>query len=152
MVLLALTIPDEQQAAETVLHLWYSARIRPVDMQHIENLRPMIQMVCTKIADRRAGSLQGKTFTIGLSSIRVILKKEVWAALLESLHVPVGLSIEQAHAIRVAVAKAPQREDHLHRSHMFQKPEHRVCKDKFRTDGILVPFGCSRKEFTVPNP
>lgn len=152
MLFLALAVPNEQEAAESVLHLWYSALIRPIDMQHLESLRPLIEDVCTKIAGCNSGTLQAKTFTFGSWTLRVVLKKEAWIELLESLSVRKGLSTEQAHEIRVAVTKAPHRLDYRHRDLMFQLPEHRICKERFREDGILVPFSYSRGSFTIPNP
>lgn len=152
MLLLTLTTADDQAAAETVLHVWYSAFIRPIDFQRLESLRPLIEDVCHKIAGRGAGSLQAKTFTIGSCSLRVVLKKEQWTALLTYLGVPKGLTTKQAHSVRVAVTQAPHRVDFRHRELALQQPEHRVCKEKFREDAILVPFGHSREEFTTPNP
>lgn len=152
MLLLVLTISDEQEAAETVLHLWYSALIRPADMKHIDVLRPLIQDVCIKIADRKADLLQAKTFSFGSCSVRVALKKKAWTRLLQSLYVPIGLSMELADEIRVRITNAPQRQDYRHREYIYQQPEHRICKERFREHGIMVPFGCPRDEFTIPNP
>lgn len=152
MLLLALTISNEAEAAETVLHFWYSALVRPVDMQHLQSLRSLIEDVCLKIVDRKAGSLQAKTFTFGMSSIRIVLKKEAWTDLLNALSVPKGLSVQRAHNIRVAVTKAPSRIDFRHRDLMFKQPAHRICKERFREDGILVPFSFSREDFSIPNP
>lgn len=152
MLLLSLTIADEQEAIQTVLHVWYSAFIRPVDLQRIQALHPLIKDVCTKIASRGSGSLQAKTFTFGPSSLRVVLKKEHWKILLTFLCPPKGLTIEKARRGRLAVTMAPHRLDYLHRDLALQQPEHRICKERFREDGILLPFSQSRDDFTVPNP
>jgi hypothetical protein len=152
MLLLTLMIIDPVEAAETVVHFWYSALIRLIDFLRIQLLRPVIEGVCNKIADRRAGFLQSKTFTFGACSVRIVLTKEGWTALLAFLCVPAGLTTQRAHNIRIAVTMAPHRVDFRHRELMLQQPEHRICKERFREDGILVPFGYSRKEFTIPNP
>lgn len=152
MLLLVLTISDEQEAAETVIHVWYSALIRHADMKHVEVLRPLIQNVCDKIADRKSRSLQAKTFSFASCSVRVTLTKETWTILLASLYVPPDLSMKLADNIRLKITNPPQRKDYHHREYIFQPPEHRICKERFHEDGILVPFGFSRAEFTIPNP
>ena len=152
MLLLTLNITDEREAVETVLHVWYSAFIRPADYQRVQDLRSLIEDVCNKIAGRDSGSLQAKTFTFGLSSVRVVLTKEHWTSLLTFLCVPKGLTTSQARSVRLAVTVAPHRVDYRHRGLALQKPEHRICMEKFREDGVLLPFSQSRDDFTIPNP
>lgn len=152
MLLLTLSIDDEQEALQTVLHVWYSAFIRPADLRRIQALRPLIEDVCNKITKRSSGSLQAKTFAFGSSTIRIILKKEHWTALLTFLCVPKGLTTGEARRVRLAVTKAPRRLDYRHRNLALQQPEHRICKERFHEDGILLPFSQSRDDFTVPNP
>lgn len=49
--------------------------------------------------------------------------------------------------------KAPHRVDFVHRQLVQQMlPGWRACTQKFRDDGILLPFGSPRTDFTVPNP
>ncbi|KAF7958784.1 hypothetical protein EAE96_002317 [Botrytis aclada] len=47
---------------------------------------------------------------------------------------------------------SPSRRDNLEREFYIRPPAWRVCATKFRTDGILLPFGHSRKDFDKPNP
>lgn len=152
MLLLALTVEDHQEAAEAILHCWYSACIRPQDREHLLLLRPIIEDVCQKVSGRAAGSLQAKTFAFGNNSLRLILKKENWETLLDFFSIPTGLTVERAHAIRTAVTKAHQRVDYRQRALITQQPEHRVCKEKFWEDGILAPFSQSTDDFKFPNP
>lgn len=152
MLLLALKIEDSEQAVQSTIHIWYSATIRPVDAGLLmESISPMIEDVCVKIADRAAGSLQSKTWTVGKCSLRLVLKKESWKSLLSHLHLPPGLTLKQAYEKRVAVTKAEQRQE-IHRDFCVLHTQHRVCRQKYREDGIMLPFGHSRDEFTVPNP
>ncbi|KAK0323254.1 hypothetical protein LTR82_005614 [Friedmanniomyces endolithicus] len=44
------------------------------------------------------------------------------------------------------------RRDNIDRGYLAQLPPHRVCKEKFRASGILLPFGESSEAFDVPNP
>ncbi|RAL62446.1 hypothetical protein DID88_005012 [Monilinia fructigena] len=47
---------------------------------------------------------------------------------------------------------SPLRRDYIDRAFYTRPPAWRVCATKFRTDGILLPFGQSRKDFNMPNP
>lgn len=152
LLLLTLNISNEQEAVETVLHVWYSSFIRPADYQRVQDLHSLIEDVCDKIAGRGSGSFQAKTFTFGPCSVRIILKKEHWTSLLTFLCVPKGLTTSQARSVRRAVTVAPHRVDYRHRGLALQKPEHRICSERFREDGVLLPFSHSRDEFTIPNP
>jgi hypothetical protein len=128
MLLLTLMIIDPVEAAETVLHFWYSALVRPIDFLRVQLLRPIIEGVCNKITDQAAGPLQAKTFTFDSCSVRVVLKKEGWTALLAFLNVPVGLTTQRAHKIRIAVTMAPHRLDLRPRDLMLQQPEHLLAR------------------------
>jgi hypothetical protein len=111
----------------------------------------MIEEVCAKIANRTAGSLQAKTWKVGRSSLRLVLSKESWASLRSYFRLPTGLTHQQAQDKRLTVTRADKERD-LFRDLFDLVPEHRVCREKLRDDGILLPFGHSREEFTVPNP
>lgn len=152
MLLLALSIPDQQEAAEAIMHCWYSALLRPADFRHIEELHPRIKAVYEKIKTQAAGSLHSELFTFEPCSLRVSLKKEHWQWLLVLVSRPRGLTVQMANRIRHQVTLAPHRIDYLHRFLLLQQPKHRICHQRFRQDGILLPFGYSRDDFTVPNP
>ena len=152
MLLLALHIEDSEQAVQSIIHVWYSASIRLQDAHLLtELICPMIEEVCVKIADRAAGSLQAKTWIVGRSSLRLVLKKELSTSLLSYFRLPPGLTHQQAHDKRVAVTKSEPQTD-IYRDFCVLQPEHRVCREKYRETGIMLPFGHSREEFTVPNP
>jgi len=125
MLLIALKVEDSEQAVQSIIHVWYSASIRPTDAQILtEVICPMIEEVCTKIADRAAGFLQAKTLTFGKSALRLVLKKESWTALLSYFRLPPGLTFQQAHDKRIAVTKAEQPEE-IARDFCVRHPEHR---------------------------
>lgn len=67
MLHLALHIEGLEQAVQSIIHIWYSASIRPADARLLTHVvYPMIEEVCTRIADRAAGSLQAKTWKASL--------------------------------------------------------------------------------------
>ena len=53
LLLIALIADDELQAADLILHVWYSAFIRQQDMEFLASrIRPLIEEVNIKIKDR----------------------------------------------------------------------------------------------------
>ena len=141
------------EATYMMLHLWYSALI-PKDVYRSlqDQILPLIQEVCWKIRERPSTSLQSKTWTYGGRSLRLVLQRAMWDRLLSYLEVPDDLSALQAQKVMVSTTLAPERKDYVDRALFTQPPPWRVCNVKFRKDGILLPFGCPRRQFDTPNP
>lgn len=154
MLLAALNIdksPDE--VLDTVIHVWYSAKLQTSHLCLLQSLvRPLFQEVCAKVENKPNGTLLGKTWTFGSKSLRVILSKEKWMLLPCFLEVPNGLSCSLADEIRKATTLAQGRKDYRDRDTLLQKPPHRVCKQRFREDGVLLSFAQPRQTFNSPNP
>lgn len=143
------------EATPMMLHICYSAFL-PKEMLRAlqEKILPLIQDVCQKIQGKDPSSFQSKIWkhSNSKSSLRLVLKQPVWGSLLSYLQVPDDLSAAHAREVMVATTLAPERVDYRHRD-LFQKPPHwRLCATKFRTDGLLLPFGYPREAFDTPNP
>lgn len=80
------------------------------------------------------------------------MSKEAWRLLLSCLTVRRGITMRHAQALRLAVVNEPEHQDVYDRTTLRHLPAHRVCKQKFKEDGMVLPFGYSRKEFVIPNP
>ena len=136
-----------------MLHIWYSALVSAEMLSSLQdNILPLIQEVCRKIQGKPAQSLLSKVWTFGTRSLRLVLMKEQWDRLPSYFEVPNGLSMAQAQDIRASTTLAAKRKDYVDRALLLKPPTWRVCAMKFRKDGILLPFGSSRKEFDTPNP
>lgn len=153
MLLIALLVNNIDEAIDCVMHVWYSAFIRKSHLGILQQqVRPLIQSVCEKIKAKMPGNFLGKTWEFGHHSLRLILQKSSWEHVLNSLHVPEGLTTDRANQIRTAVTLAESRKDYRDRSRLFQAPSRRVAKNRFRADGMLLPFGTPRDDFQEPNP
>jgi hypothetical protein len=153
LLLVALSVEDDKEAVECMIHVWYSAFLRASDMAILrDRIRPMIEDVCGKIQDKPSDAFLGKTWKLAQHSCRIELNKESWGKLLLYLDNIQSLSAEQATQIRSAVTLAPERIDYRDRHMLFLTPTQRICKQRFREEGILLPFGASRLGFDVPNP
>jgi hypothetical protein len=69
------------------------------------------------------------------------------------LDVPEGLTREDAGKIRAATNLAPERADYRDRWYFKDETHFRcIAKQRFREDGLLLPFGHPRQGFNIPNP
>ncbi|KAF5541431.1 hypothetical protein FMEXI_7944 [Fusarium mexicanum] len=153
ILLIALTSDDDEQAVDCIIHTWYSSFIRKSDQAVLEQrIRPLIQAVCDKTKGKPENRILGKTWVFGNRSLRLVLPKGTWDKLLSFVKAPIGLTMEKANQYRKAVTLAECHRDFLHRHYVLIPPSHRVAKQRFREDGVLLPFGVGRSEFTVPNP
>ncbi|KFY76437.1 hypothetical protein V499_03938 [Pseudogymnoascus sp. VKM F-103] len=115
MLLIALTVDNIDEAADCIIHIWYSALIRKSDLNVLQQrIRPLI-----------------KDFYI---------------------NIPEGLTAERANQIRTAVTLPESRKDYRDRHLLLQSRFHRIAKNRYWTDGLLLPFGSPRIEFKEPNP
>jgi hypothetical protein len=153
MLLIALAVSDADIATDCMLHVWYSAQLTKSHLELLEStVCPLLQEMCSKISEKPDSALLAKTWKFGNCSLRVVLTKSAWFSVLEHLSIPAGLTSSKAQDIRVSVTLAQQRVDYLDRHLYSLPPASRMGMVKYRTDGILLPFGQSRSEFVMPNP
>lgn len=153
MLLIALTVDNIDEAADCIIHIWYSALIRKSDLDILQQrVRPLIEDVCEKIKNKIPGTILAKTWRFGQRSMRLVLERSSWDNLLFYMNIPEGLTIERANQIRTAVTLAESRKDYRDRHLLLQSRSHRIAKNRYWTDGLLLPFGSPRHEFKEPNP
>lgn len=153
LLLVGLVADDINNAAECIIHVWYSALLRKSAIDILQHrIRPLIEEVCNKLEGKAANSLLAKTWTFGQRSLRLVLTKSAWDALLAFAGNPDGLTKEQANEARQKVTLAEDRIDFRDRHLFLNSGHHRVALMRFREDGLLLPFGAPRDEFHHPNP
>ncbi|KAI9679628.1 MAG: hypothetical protein M1829_001590 [Trizodia sp. TS-e1964] len=153
ILLLALVIEDGEEAVDCIIHVWYSALIRKADLDILhQRIRPLVQSVCEKSVGKDPHTLLAKTWTFGQRSLRLLLEKAAWDGLFSFLIIPPGLTAERANQIRRAVTLAASRRDYRDRNLILHSASRRIAMNRFREDGILLPFGSPRSDFQEPNP
>ncbi|KAJ0168197.1 hypothetical protein CTA2_8707 [Colletotrichum tanaceti] len=153
LLLIALVMEDFDASANCIIHVWYSAFLRKCDLDVLQQrIRPLIEEVCHKLTGQPADKLLAKTWTYGQRSLRLVLQKSAWDALLAFTDTPKDLTTEQARKLRTNVTLAEDRVDFRDRHFFLQTPSHRVAMVRFREDGLLLPFGASHVDFQHPNP
>lgn len=153
ILLLMVTVDNIEVVSECILHIWYSAFIRQVDLDLINrHVLPPIQEICAMLEGKSAVSLHSVKWRIGRCTLRFTLAKAAWHMLLACLTVRPELTFEDAQQMRLAVVNRPEHQDSHDHTVIKMPPEYRPCKKKFREDGIVLPFGHSRETFVIPNP
>lgn len=153
MLLIALTVDNIDEAADCIIHIWYSALIRKSDLDILQQrVRPLIEDVCEKIKSKLPSAILAKTWTFGQRSMRLVLKRSSWDNMLFYMSIPEGLTVQRANQIRIAVTLAESRKDYRDRHLLLQSRSHRIAKNRYWADGLLLPFGSPRYEFKEPNP
>lgn len=153
LLLIALVVEDHDKAVECIIHVWYSTLVRESDIEILQNqIQPLVQDVCEKITHKSPETLLGKTWSFGSRSLRVVLTQSTWNGLLSFFNKPANLTGERAQAIRATNTLAPSRRDYRDRYLSCVPSSQRIPFNKFRQDGLLLPFGFPRHEFTEPNP
>lgn len=164
LLLLSLTAKGDTNAsegsmfstdAEALIHMWYSASIPLRVLSSLQTrVKPLIMEVCQKICHKSPETISGKTWEFPAGqSFRLVLKTKYWLQLVEFLDTSDDLTSERASKFRMAVTLAPDRADYRDRWYFKDaSPFMRVAKQRFREDGLLLPFGHPRTVFCVPNP
>lgn len=153
LLFLFLVTDNPEEAARHAIHISYSALVTKecYDTLH-SKIKPLIQDVCKKVSKKSSTGLLGKTWTFSDRTLRIVLSKADWNDLLSFFDVPTGLNEDTARNVRKRVVAAPERIDYIDRHLGCQLPEYRLSLAKFRSEGLLLPFGASRSGFVVPNP
>lgn len=146
------SVPD---IAASFLHIWYSAFLTTNLLSSLKaKVQTLIGAICAQLATKPPDTLLGKTWTfLEGSTLRLVLRQKEWLRLHQFLDVPEGLNLEKARNLRAATVLAPERLDYRERWYYKDAtPSMRLAKQRFREDGLLLPFGHPRTGFDVPNP
>ena len=150
MLLVATRLPPAD-AAEVILHLWYSARLTQGMLKIIEQyVKDPVAELVAKLQGKPEDVLLSKKWTYGAAEVVVRLYKQQWTALLqilESRH-----DVAKTEAERLKVVLAPSRIDYRDRELYGISGSRRICSTKFRESGVLAPFGSCLDHFQWSNP
>jgi hypothetical protein len=140
-------------AANAILHLWYSSLVTADTIEILKiHVQPLIDDVLGKITDKPSGSTQSKTWSFGTRKLNLAITKQHWDDLPNFITGCAGMTANEVRIARQAVCLHPRRKDFVDRALHNLLAGWRVPVAKFRGDGILLPFGTSTAEYTLPNP
>ena len=150
ILLLAALLPPAE-AADVMLHVWYSGRITSSMLEPLKGcVRGLIADVVGKIKNKEDNILLSKTWTFGPREISARLYRTQWSFLLKMLdsHHEVGETEKHRLYVMLNTSRLDNQERHLH----SQSPALRLCSHKMRKTGVLVPFGSCLEQFQHSNP
>ncbi|KAM5372074.1 hypothetical protein ACJZ2D_007724 [Fusarium nematophilum] len=156
LILLTETSCEPEVNAEAVVHLWYSAKLPANIMDHIQKVAVQSILACATDVARLAakGSVpKHDSFPIAITRGNLVLTIELsvaqWETLVRWVQVSENITEEDAQVIRVLDRKYCEPLETILRR---MTPARAAGLLKWRTDGILLPYGVPRDEFTVLNP
>ncbi|KAF5679612.1 monoterpene epsilon-lactone hydrolase [Fusarium heterosporum] len=153
ILLIVFTCKDQDEAIDCIIHVWYSALIRDSDLAILQkNVRPLIEEICVREKVQPTEKQIEATWTFKSCSVRLELSKAAWDKVLLFTEARKGLTVARANEIRKETTLAESRQDYRDRHMIFLSSSRRVAEQKFRQDGILLPFSYELDEFTKPNP
>ena len=150
LLLIAMLLPPVV-ASEVMLHIWYSARLKPHMLQAMhEHVTPLVADVVRQIRRKSKRVILSKTWTFGSKIVSARLYKDQWSSLLAmvSAHHELAETEKNRRYIMFNETRLDTRERRL----CSLPPLRRLCASKMRQLGALVPFGSALEEFRVPNP
>ncbi|KAF2741866.1 hypothetical protein M011DRAFT_413673, partial [Sporormia fimetaria CBS 119925] len=134
--------------AEAMVHVWYSAFLTEelFDVLQTE-IKPLITEFCQGLPQPAIKEFsRGETFIL-------TLKGTQWFQLRDYMDLPPDFGRRQAKALRDSHVLAC---DDKHYRELWDyndlSPGSRLSTSRFRTDGILLPYGHPRRDFKKPNP
>ena len=150
MLLLAAQMPP-LDAAELILHVWYSGRLSKGMLAAIEKcVKEPVAAVVAKIQGKPSDVMQLKKWTYGAVRMTVCLYKPQWTTLLQILEAK--HEVQKTEGQRRKVVLAPNRLDYRDRELYSLSGSRRMCSTKFRETGVLAPFGSCLERFDCSNP
>jgi hypothetical protein len=156
MLLLAFLFPNGE-ASELIIHFWYSAALAfEMYMSGIaERVVPLIKEVCYSLEEEANNAVFSKKWEFGQSFLRLTLRKHQWVSFLDQLELkhtlPIADAIKERKSVMADGLNEAQK-DVIDQVALTRNTFHRLCDNKWRETGLLLPFAHGRHGFNVPNP
>lgn len=150
-MLLLLLHDDEKCAADTIIHLWYSARLKSAHMDLVRKyVQAFIDDVVCKSKEGEAGKRYRKTIELGQGTIRLEFKKEDWHLLSDILSREHNSQETESHRRRITLTGKDNIDCRLFT--IRDQSHRRLSKLQYRERGLPLPFGEADTAFTSVNP
>ncbi|KAI5479842.1 hypothetical protein MNV49_002654 [Pseudohyphozyma bogoriensis] len=147
LLLLLGKTPNAKDAAESALHVWYSAfNTEKSQLGAIELLSKFIMEDCSCSA-----SVTGSTSVGASSRLIANLPASVLRYITSLMGSSSNYKLADASNEFSRIMLAPSRVDYRDRSLAPLKPSHRLSIFDFRRFGLVLPFGALNAHFNIPN-
>jgi len=161
ILLLAVACPDDE-AAEVILHLWYSMAltkpmlvlIKRVIGQFVRGTLSNFSIAPDCREEKGAVNIISSLVKVGKVNLQLHLDRNQWRRLV-SIATADEIDFQSAEASRLSTNVNPTARCHIDSLQLGRRKTpifRRVADSKFRQTGILLPFGASTGAFNSPNP
>lgn len=151
LITILLTEPDAQKAAFCILHLWYSAFIPWEAEEQLNTVRQVLGRSLPPDYIPSWFTLEWDAANTAHSFVRLTMRDKHFNGLLRHMRMK-PRKTARAKKDRSEHVDVPRRRDWLDMHRVRHRPGRRSCQEKFRADGILLPYGASRDAFVIQNP
>lgn len=150
LLLVAMLLPPVV-ASDIMLHFWYSARLKPHMLQAInKHVAPLVVDVVSRVKRKSKRVILSKTWTFESRVLSARLYKDQWNSLLAMIST--HHDFEETEKNRRHIMLNETRLDTRESLYCSLPPLRRLCADRMRESGVLLPFGSLLDAFSVPNP
>jgi hypothetical protein len=120
-----------------------------------ETVTPLVRDFVSRIRNEQDNAVLTETWTFGISSLCLSMKKKQWEMLLEMIGPSSPPALAARKEVRDAAMRGPgtqywkdQSQYFIFRLHRHQ----RVTEMRYMETGILAPLGSTLEKFDTPNP
>lgn len=161
LVLTALLLTDDSfdpiTNAEAVVHLWYSAKLPSTLFNHIElvaaePLLTAMEDLDKLCADNRISEVNSFPVTMPRrgKSVVIDINRAQWSQIIRFVKISKNTNVDNASIIRGWDCK--KYSEPLYRVLRRMTPVRATGMMRWRSDGLLLPYGHPREEFDILNP
>lgn len=161
LVLTALLLTDDSfdpiTNAEAVVHLWYSAKLPSSLFNHIElvaaePLLTAMEDLDKLCAEHRISEVNSFPVTMPRrgKSVVIDINRTQWSQIIRFVKISKHTNVDNASIIRGWDCK--NYSEPLHRVLRRMTPVRATGMMRWRSDGLLLPYGHPREEFNILNP
>ena len=151
LLLLIVMLLPPADVPDIMLHVWYSARLKPHMLKAIhKHITPLVADVVIKIKRKSKRVILSKTWTFGSNVVLARLYKDQWYTLLAMVaeNPDLAETEENRRNVMLNESRLDTRELYL----CSLPPLRRLCASRMRRTGVLLPFGSCLEEYSVANP
>lgn len=143
---------DTNIAVPMIIQLWYSRFLTSDISKKLVSLMSPITDLVKKCRHMDSSTVRSLSWTVGDSRLELTLGLEMWRDLPAYFKGWSGLDHATVAAVYQVLLRSPERTEAEHIYLQRQPPNWRPARDKFRSQGVLFPFGDSHANHTIPNP
>lgn len=136
------------RGVDTAIALWFSMALTQ-EQRTVLSLLVWKQVEAANVAEGKADASWDFAESGRGSSMTAHFEDHVWVCLCDMM--TSSLTLQKATGVRDAKLRDPRKSDFVERKLQALQPYHRVAFSKFRSSGLVLPFGALDAHHNTPN-